>query len=122
MSNKDIDDYNKDVEDHNRGVDECSGSEADPYREGCGVLFAKAMNLIIVVIIAFAGLAWLQRTVTAPITDSPDSVWTPAVNPVSVPSGGFVPAMYVAYLPSGDRCYVIMEVLGDQVSCVTDVK
>lgn len=122
MSGQDVDDYNQEVEAHNREVDECSGSDSDPYKKGCGIIFAKAMNLIIMVAIAFAGLAWLQRTVTAPITGSPDSVWTPVVNPVSVPGGGYVPAMYVADFPSGDRCYALMGILGDQVSCVPGVK
>lgn len=122
MSSRDIDDYNKMVEDHNRGVDECSGGEAGPYKKGCGVLFAQAMNLILGVAVAFAVIAWLQRTVTAPITDTPDSVWIPAVNPEPAPSGGYVPALYVAYLPGGERCYVSMGILVDQLSCLTDVR
>lgn len=122
MSNKDIDEYDSASEDPNRWPDECSGSENPLSRKGCADVFAKLIGLLFSMVFVFGSLMWLNHNITFPITDRPTGVWAPVVNPVSTSVGSYIPAVYMAEFPNGDRCYVAVGILVDQTSCIAGVE
>ena len=120
---KDVDDHNAEVEDYNmKVVRENTEGHDDRIKKGCGTIFVTVMNTFVTMAILFAGIVYLRNLVTSPITESPEVEWVPVVNPVAVSSTGYVPAVYVAEFPNGDRCYISMGILVDDMSCVAGVR
>ena len=94
-------------------------SKAEPSVGMVVVKLVSSLGMIVLfwVLVVYWALPYVMGSVAAPITDSPETEWVPAVNARET-DGGFVPGVWKAEFPDGTVCYSAYGLFGDDMECV----